>query len=129
DVHPATSQYRLQGARLHERLSDVTKGVGLSTDAAEKELSRQGVVLDETRRELDALKAADLRMLRAPDGETLDPLDDAATRANKVGLWSSDGKKLLAGPTATEIESAQGYATEAAAARDASQTAQGAAEE
>lgn len=58
DVFPATHDFRLSGRRLHERSLDVTKGNSLSADKLELELSKQGVCLQELRRDVDGTASA-----------------------------------------------------------------------
>lgn len=56
---PATSDFVIQGARLHERQVAVSKAGALSANELEKELSKQGATIEELRRDVDqAGKAA-----------------------------------------------------------------------
>lgn len=48
----------VQSRRLHERTTDVTRGGSISTSGLEGELSRQGTVLQELRRDADGNAAA-----------------------------------------------------------------------
>lgn len=55
--------------------------------------------------------------LRVPDNESIQPFPDAATRANTVPIFDSEGNPT-AGPTAAEIESAEAHAIAAIAAKN-----------
>lgn len=50
---PATSDYIVRSARLHERQVAVTKGGAIGGRPLEKELSKQGSVIEELRRDID----------------------------------------------------------------------------
>lgn len=58
-----TTEFVVGGDRLHERTAGITKGVQLDPTALEKELSKQGVILQELRRDV-ALA------IKVPYGET-----------------------------------------------------------
>jgi len=75
-VLPETTDFIVVGDRLHERSSGITRGHQLDPAALEKELSKQGTVLQEHARELG-------RAVRVGFGET--PTD----------LPASDGKSLI----------------------------------
>jgi len=47
--------FRVRGVRLHERLSELTRGGVIIVDEMEKEASKQGVVLQELRRDYDKI--------------------------------------------------------------------------
>jgi len=51
-VAPET-RFVIQAARVHERQAAITKGGAISTDQLEKELSKQGTVVEELRRDVD----------------------------------------------------------------------------
>lgn len=50
---PSTTQFIVRAERVHERQIAVTKGGSLSTDQLEKELSKQGTVVEELRRDIN----------------------------------------------------------------------------
>jgi hypothetical protein len=50
---PDGTMFVVIGKRLHERTEGLAKGQGLSVNALEKELSKQGVILQELRRDID----------------------------------------------------------------------------
>ncbi|WP_026782662.1 hypothetical protein [Pleomorphomonas koreensis] len=57
EAYSATHDFRISGRRLHERSLDVTKGVSISADKLELELSKQAACLQEQRRDIDASTA------------------------------------------------------------------------
>ena len=50
---PPTSRFKVVSARLHARETAVTKGGSIAAQELEKELSKQGSILDELRRDVD----------------------------------------------------------------------------
>jgi len=58
------------------------------------------------------------RSLRVPEGESIDPFPDAATRANTVPMFDATGQPIE-GPTAAEITAAEGHAANALASAGA----------
>ncbi|MGL4490510.1 MAG: hypothetical protein ACRCU5_13820 [Rhizobiaceae bacterium] len=105
-LQPATIEFRVVGMRTHEREYGITKGNQLDTDQLEKELSKQGIVLQEQRRDID-------RSLKAPfgqPGKTISPIDPG-----HLVIADSTGN-LVSGPDATDIAGAQANAALATAA-------------
>lgn len=110
---PATTDWYSQARRTHERMAAATQGGALSGLEIEKELSRQATVLSELRRDADRALKVDLEFDGALE---LPVLGDAQTF-----MWDEAAKRFVPGPTAGEIEAAQGYAEAAHSAADAEQ--------
>lgn len=106
---PATSHYRLQAARLHERQVAVTRGGAISGRALEKELSKQGSVIEELRRDVSRGGA----LIKGEAGQTL--------------VFDEDGN-VLPGADQSEIAAAQEYAEAAKGDADRAENAAEAAE-
>lgn len=111
---PATTDFYVRASRLHERSTDVTLAGTLQPDQLEKELSKQGSVLDEVRRDVDRALAPDfdvpaLKRLPAPVfGEVL------------AGNAAGDGYvNQQVNPTETLLSAAFGRALLATADADA----------
>ena len=108
---PVTTRIKVLCARVHERSAGVTSGTKISTDALEKELTKQGTILQELRRDADRAVKSDFGINAyviaddLADGETL----------------MKSGQRLVKGPNASEIAAAQGYALTAVSAKDAAQ--------
>lgn len=114
---PATTRYVVQAARVHERETAVTKGGVLRADELEKELSKQGSVLEEMRRDVD-------RAWKAPFGSEADYIDAAdiagaqaaaetATAAAGAASGSATAASNAAGAAITAREKARDWATAA----------------
>lgn len=82
-----TTEYIVLGSRLHERSTDLTKGGSISTNELEKEMSKQGVVLDELRRDAD-------RSVRFPPGVTGTGLLPDPVGGAVIG-WDAAGENLV----------------------------------
>lgn len=82
DLLPDGTEYVVVGLRLHERSVDVVQGGVLLSAQLEKELSKQGQVLQELRRDMD-------RCMIVGFGETT-PLILART-AGRSAKWDADG--------------------------------------
>lgn len=104
-VVPATTSFIVAGRRLHERDLAVTRGGAISAQELEKELSKQGSVLQELRRDLG-------RTVRFPPGFDGAPFLPAMT-AGKALIVNADEDGLVLGPDADEITAAQGYSSSA----------------
>jgi len=76
EVIGADVSFRVKGKRLHERLSELTRGGTIIVDEMEKEASKQGVVLQELRRDMEELPA-----LRDEVGAALDVVQAQALEA------------------------------------------------
>ncbi|MFN7010031.1 MAG: hypothetical protein ACK4PN_08360 [Allorhizobium sp.] len=115
---PSTTKVKVLSARVHERSAGVTSGTKLSPDALERELTKQGTILQELRRDVDLSVRGDPGV---PGLRISDAMAD-----NEVLMKSGD--RLVPGPSVSEIQNAQGYA-EAAEQRaiDADNSAQEAA--
>ncbi|WP_295805947.1 hypothetical protein [uncultured Nitratireductor sp.] len=102
------TQFIVRAVRVHERQVAVTKGGAISTEQLEKELSKQGTVLEELRRDVDQSMRMDygsdsVRVARLPEGH----------------FWKSDDDgNMVDGGTVEDIEHAQAYAQQAEDARD-----------
>lgn len=94
---PVTTQFRIAARRTHSRDVAVSKAGSLTTAELEKELSKQGSVISELRRDVNRGGAP----VAGVEGQVL--VFDANLRTRP-------------GPTAIDIENAQGYAAEAKAA-------------
>lgn len=83
----------VQGRRLHERLIEVTRGGALSSERLEAELSRQGVILQELRRDADSLESRAWAIPRTddPTGQGLPSLHERAT-GGVLGFTPGDGR-------------------------------------
>ncbi|MCF6368347.1 hypothetical protein [Rhizobium halophilum] len=93
---PATTHYVVRSARLHERTAGVTSGTRVDLTALEKELSKQGVVLQEIRRELSTrIVSTDFgdaeQTLPSPDGISVLGWDSGGKLVNR----KTDGISLL----------------------------------
>lgn len=112
---PSTTKVKVLSARVHERSAGVTSGTKLSPDALEKELTKQGTILQELRRDVDLAVRGDPGMpgLRISD----------AVADGQVLMKSGD--RLVPGPDAADIAEAQGYAEAAGAAAETAQAAAG----
>ncbi|MUZ80794.1 hypothetical protein GOZ93_00890 [Agrobacterium vitis] len=103
---PNTTKIKVIGARVHERTAGLTQGVQLNSDALEKELTKQGIILQELARDRDRSIKMDF---------------DAGGQGYKVSaglavgatLMLALGGVLVAGPNASDIQAAQGYAVAA----------------
>lgn len=69
----------VQGVRLHERWTEVTRGGVLSADRHEAELSRMGAVLQELRRDVDSLRERAWGVPHGDEPQRLPPLHERAT--------------------------------------------------
>lgn len=104
-VNPSSSQFRLKGRRLHERSLDVTKGVALSADKLELELSKQGVCLQELRRDVDdAATTADIADITAALAGVDAARDEAAAAADEAEAAAATLGGLLDVPAIEELE-------------------------
>ncbi|MCJ7993206.1 right-handed parallel beta-helix repeat-containing protein [Rhizobium cremeum] len=122
DDVPATTQFVVGSFRTHERTAGVISGTRVNPTALEKELSKQGTVLQELRRDVDRGWKSDF----GQPGMTMD-----ANVADGDTLMKQ-GDRLVKGPDAAQIAAAQGYAeaaaaSAAAAAEDADDAAEAAA--
>lgn len=107
----AADSFVVRARRLHERSLAVTRGGGISGIELEKELSKQGTVLQELRRDGDR----NLRFGPGFSGDAQLPLlGDAQTF-----VWDEAEERFIPGPTTAEIEAAQGNAAAAAASATA----------
>lgn len=113
DDVPATTQFVVAAVRTHERTAGVISGTRANPTALEKELSKQGTVLQELRRDID-------RGWKSDFGQPCMTMD--ANVADGDTLMKA-GQRLVKGPNATEIAAASGYAADAIAAKDAAETA------
>jgi hypothetical protein len=119
-VVPLTTKFRVSGRRLHERQVAVTRGGSIDSTMLEKELSKQGAILQEIRRDLG-------RSVRFPPDFAGVPFLPVLTAGATI-IVNDAGDGLAVGPTADEIAAAQGYAESAAASKTDAQTAAGNAE-
>lgn len=102
---PLTTKIKVLSARTHERSAGVTSGTKLSADALEKELTKQGTILQELRRDIS-------RSVQSEFGAAGYKLSDDLTDGQ---VLMKDGARLVPGPNAQDIALAQGYAETAAA--------------
>lgn len=105
---PATSDYLVQGSRLHGRQTAVTRGGAISGRALEKELSKQASVLEELWRDVT-------RGISAIPG-----------MPGQILVFGPDGK-VRPGVDQSEIANAAGYASAANEARERAEAAETAA--
>lgn len=117
---PATTKFRVSGRRLHERQVAVTRAGAIDSQMLEKELSKQGAILQETRRDLDRSLRFSPDFDGVPNLPTLEP--------GRALIANPDGDGLINGPDASDIALAEGYAATAEAARDSAVAAAGDAE-
>jgi len=106
---PATTTFRVSGRRLHERQVAVTRGGAIDSIMLEKELSKQGAILQELRRDLG-------RTVRFPPGFDGAPFLPVMTAGAAI-IVNAAGDGLTIGPDAADIAGAQGYAEDALAAK------------
>lgn len=104
-VEPAAA-YIVRSARLHERSAGVKDGTRLDPDALEKELSKQGTVLQELRRDIDRTVMLELG---APGITINDEIPDGS-------VLMKSGDRLVRGPSATDLIDVADRAEAAAAA-------------
>ncbi|WP_336071471.1 hypothetical protein [Nitratireductor rhodophyticola] len=103
---PPETQFIVRAERVHDRQVAVTRGGAISTDQLEKELSKQGTVIEELRRDVNQGVRGDY----GSDGYRL-----AALPAGH--FWKSDGQGgMVDGGDADDISEAQGHAADATAA-------------
>lgn len=107
-VLPATTDFVVVGARTHEREYSITRGNTLDSVELEKELSKQGVVVQELRRDID-------RGAKAPFG-AVGPILPVA-EAGRALIYDVAGNFVL-GPNAVDIANAQPYAAQVSADKD-----------
>ncbi|MVA44700.1 hypothetical protein GOZ83_06335 [Agrobacterium vitis] len=119
---PNTTKIKVISARVHERTAGLMQGVQLNPDALEKELSKQGTILQELSRDRD--RAIKMDYDAGANGYSI-----AAGLAVGATLMLSAGGVLVAGPNASDIAGAQGYAAQALVARDGAILAATAAED
>lgn len=105
---PATSDYLVQASRLHGRQTAVTRGGAISGRALEKELSKQGSVIEELRRDVNRYGSV------------------VPVEPGRVLIAGGDGR-MRPGPSADEISGAQESASIALEAAEAAQDARDAA--
>lgn len=99
--------------RTHERDTDATRDGSIDSRELEKELSKQGTVIQELRRDLGRVVRADYDR---PNGATIATLPEGH-------FFKSDANgDLVDGGDADDIIDAQGHAATAAAEREAIQT-------
>lgn len=96
---------RLQGARVHNRLLDVTRGGIVQSRLLEAELDRQTLVLQELRRDFDAIGDA---------SQTASVAADIATGAAALASERASLSEDAAGAASTSAAAAAGSATTAA---------------
>lgn len=87
---------RIEGARTHARITDVTRGSALVTPAMERELDKMSTVLQELRRDMSDLQT---RVLLAPEPEAGFDFPSAAERLGKVPIGNGDGGLTFIDPT------------------------------
>ncbi len=100
-----TTKIKVFCARVHERSASITAGTKLSPDALEKELTKQGTILQELRRDLD-------RSVRMEFEAASPALTVAADLVDDHVLVKSGGR-LIDGPSVAQVSTAQQYATDA----------------
>lgn len=110
-LQPATADFIVSGSRTHERQYAITKGSALDTDQLEKELSKQGAVLQEWTRDLG-------RAVKAPPGSA--GPDIALLPEGHFWIADADGN-MVDGGNGSDIADAQANAT--STADDAAATA------
>ena len=103
-IHPVTSTFRVRGARLHERSVGLAKGIGLDLLELEKEVSKHGIVLQETRADAGLRDADRARTLRAPDGESLPAIPPVADRATRILGFDVDGHPVAMVPGTADAQ-------------------------
>lgn len=113
DAVPATTQFVVGSFRTHERADGVIAGTRVSPTALEKELSKQGTVLQELRRDVDRGWKSDF----GQPGMTMD------ANVADGDVLMKDGNRLVKGPNAALIAGAQGYAEAAAASAQVAEDA------
>jgi len=109
----ALDRFVVQGKRLHERQLAVTRAGAISAVDTERELSKQGSVLDELRRDVD--RAVRLAPGAAGNGQ-LPVLGEAQTM-----IWDATALRFVPGPFAGDVADAQANAAAAAASLTAFQ--------
>ncbi len=97
---PSTTKVKVLSARVHERSAGVTAGTKLSPDALERELTKQGTILQELRRDVDLSVRGDPGV---PGLRISDALADGQ-------VLMKSGDRLVPGPTAAQITAAEGHA-------------------
>lgn len=85
---PPETRFVVQAARVHERQAAITKGGAISTDQLEKELSKQGTVIEELRRDVN-------RALKPQFG---DEAGFPGWEAGKPLTWDPVARRLVNGP-------------------------------
>ncbi len=98
-VVPVTTKIKVLSARVHERSAGITAGTKLSPDALEKELTKQGTILQELRRDIG-------RALKMEYEAGASGLAVAAVIGDGHALIK-EGNRLVEGPDAAQIASAE----------------------
>lgn len=106
DAVPATTEFVIRSARTHERSVAVTRGGAIDSDQLEKELSRQGSVLEELRRDIS-------RTVQTDPG--VDPVRIAPGAAGMLVKYDADGNLVDSGEN---VDSILGSTAAAATWRD-----------
>lgn len=107
-VVPLTTKIKVLSARVHERSAGIAAGTKLSPDALEKELTKQGTILQELRRDIER---AALSEFGVEGYRIADDLADGDV------LMKSNGR-LIKGANALLIAQAEGFAEAAALSAD-----------
>ncbi|MDH7785085.1 hypothetical protein QBD01_001085 [Ochrobactrum sp. 19YEA23] len=94
-----TTEYVVLGDRLHKRSTDLFRGGTIISNELEKEISKQGVVLQELRRD------ANRTITFPPDfqGERTLP----SYGPGRAIIWDADAERLTNGPNAEDIAAAE----------------------
>lgn len=97
-----TTNFVVYGRRLHERQVALTRGGAIDSTMLEKELSKQGMILQEFRRDLG-------RTVRFAPGFEGSPHLPVMTPGKSI-IVNEEGDGLTVGPDAADIAAAQNYA-------------------
>lgn len=108
---PATTEFIFQSRRVHGRDNAVTKGGTISANELEKELSKQGSVVEELRRDID-------RSVRVDPGEM--PLKIKAGATGELMKTDANGNISGSGENAETIQGSTAAAAASAIASAAS---------
>jgi len=92
DAIPPETRFVVQAARVHERQAAITKGGAISTDQLEKELSKQGTVIEELRRDVDRAFKPHFNADSAFPG----------WQAGSPIVWDESARRLINGPEPEE---------------------------
>lgn len=100
-------EFQVQGARVHERSSDLFRGGSINSREVEKETSKQGVVLQEVRRDIDE-EVSSRKAQYSAISNRMDNIEgdvaDAVERAERAADSADSSKDVAVEAAAATVE-------------------------